>query len=258
MTQVSNKSIAIKMWTWIAMLLAVTVLWQLAGATSKGRWLISQPSLLLQYAHLHADEIFRSAKYTAVESSLGMLVATLFSLGFGLGAVYVPRLANFVYPWLLASQVIPFVCLAPLVILMFGPGPSGKIFLSALMSFFPIVTNVLTGMREVPGPQLELMRMMKAKKLVVIRHVFVPNGLPYFFAGLRVAAPFAVIGAIVAEFNGAEWGVGKDIFIAAKRLEPELMMLGIFSGTLLSALLYSVAVFSEKCLGEWYQKGTQK
>jgi NitT/TauT family transport system permease protein len=258
MTPDAKKATALRTWTWIAMLLAVMVLWQLAGATSKGRWLISQPSLILRYAQLHASEILRSAMYTAVESFLGMLGATLFSLGFGLGAVYLPRLANIFYPWLLASQVVPFVCLAPLVILMFGPGPSGKIFLSALMSFFPIVTNVLTGMREVPSPPLELMRMMKAKKQMVIRHVFVPHGLPYFFAGLRVAAPFAVIGAIVAEFNGAEWGVGKDIFIAAKRLEPELMMLGILSGTLLSALLYSIAVFSEKGIGDWYQKGIQK
>ncbi len=113
-------------------------------------------------------------------------------------------------------------------------------------------------MKEVPGPPLELMRMMKARRSDIVKHVFVPYSLPYFFAGLRVAAPFAVIGAIVAEFNGAEWGVGKDIFIAAKRLEPELMMVGIASGALLSALLYGVAVLAEMSLGEWYQKGTSK
>lgn len=63
----------------------------------------------------------------------------------------------------------------------------------------------------------------------------------------------AVVGAIVAEFNGAEWGVGKDIFIAAKRLEPELMMFGIISGSVLAALLYGIVVFGEQQLSDWYR-----
>lgn len=247
----------IRPWAAIPIVLLISM-WELAGRTPTVRLLISQPSEIVQYTRTHIGDIGRSAMFTAFESSLGMLTAIVFSIGFGLCAVYLPRLANLTYPWLLASQVIPFVCLAPLIILVFGPGVNGKVFLSALMSFFPVVTNILTGMREVPGPPLEMMRMMKATKGIIIRHVFVPYGLPYFFAGLRVAAPFAVIGAIVAEFNGAEWGIGKDIFIAAKRLEPELMMLGIISGAVLSGFLYSVAVAAERGLGDWYQKGELK
>ncbi|MDL2355538.1 MAG: ABC transporter permease [Pseudomonadota bacterium] len=244
-------------WSAAVALVSTLVLWQLAGSTTTGSLLVSTPSGMLAYALTHAADIVRSTAYTGLEASVGMLAATLFSLCFGLCAAHWPRVASAIYPWLLGSQVIPFVCLAPMVILVFGPGVSGKIVLSALMAFFPIVTSILTGMREVPQSALELMTMLKASKHMVIRHVFLPYGLPYFFAGLRVAAPFSVIGAIVAEFNGATWGIGKDIFIAAKRLEPELMMFGIICGAGLSALLYGIAVGTERRLGPWYQRRNQ-
>lgn len=230
------------------------VVWETLGSGSTGRLLISRPSLVAEYAHGHALELARAFAYTAVEASLGMLAAILFSLLFALAAVFVPRITALVYPGLVASQVIPFVCLAPLVILVFGPGPGGKIFLSALMSFFPVITNLLAGMKAVPRPALELMRMMDATRMMTIRHVYVPYALGYYFAGIRVAAPLSVIGAIVAEFNGAAHGIGKDIFISAKRLEPELMMIGIISGSVLSALLFLTTVAGESALGDWYRR----
>jgi ABC-type nitrate/sulfonate/bicarbonate transport system permease component len=233
-------------------ILALLLLWHFAGSTPTGRLLISQPALMVSYATLHFDEILHSARTTALEASLGLIGAVLFSLGFGLCTVYAPAIARFTYPWLVVSQIIPFVCLAPLIILIFGPGVSGKIVLSALMAFFPVAIGVLTGIREVPPPPLEMMRMMAARRYMIVRHVLIPYSLPHVFAGLRTAAPFSVIGAIVAEFNGAESGIGKDIFIAAKRLEPELMMFGILTGACLSALLYGIVILAERQLGPWY------
>lgn len=250
---VSRDNIAPHTWTWLATGAVCLALWQMLGATVTGRLLISQPTLMVEYGRTHAQDILLSAVVTGFEASVGVMFAILIALGFGLCVVFWPRLARAAYPWILASQVIPFVCFAPLIILIFGPGVSGKIVLSALMAIFPIVIAVLSGMREVPASAIEFMRMLAARRWMVVRHVFIPYGLPYFFAGLRTAAPFAVVGAIVAEFNGAEWGVGKDIFIAAKRLEPELMMFGIISGSVLAALLYGIVVFGEQQLSDWYR-----
>src|SRR2546425_131590 len=97
-----------------------------------------------------------------------------------------------------------------------------------------------------------MMRIIGATKSQVIRHVVIPHCTEHFFAGLRIAAPLCVIGAIVAEFNGADIGVGKDIFIAAKRLEPELMMSGIVEGAILSGLIYGAVLLLEQRLGPWY------
>jgi NitT/TauT family transport system permease protein len=227
--------------------------WEFAGRSSDiVRLLISRPSLIASYFAAHSAEAARAAFYTGMESFAGLLVATAVGLSFAALFVYRPLLASIAYPWLVASQIIPLVCLAPLIILVFGPGPGGKVVLSALVAFFPIVTNLVTGIRNVPRAQLELMQIMAAPRPDTIRYVIVPFCLPLFFAALRTSAPFAVIGAIVAEFNGAEQGIGKDIFIAAKRLEPEVLMIGLFSAAALSGLLYGLILLLERCLGDWY------
>lgn len=231
----------------------ILVVWEWSARSSVSvRLLISSPTLIVEHVQDHAAQVLWSFAYTGLEATLGLVFATAVGVGFGVLLIYWPRLARITYPWLVGSQIIPFVCLAPLVILVFGVGQSGKVFLSALMAFFPILANLVAGIKSIPRPPLELMKMMNASKYMVARHVIVPFSLNHFFAGLRVAAPFSVIGAIVAEFNGADIGIGKDIFIAAKRLEPEVMMVGILSGAVLSALIYLVVLGFERSLGPWY------
>lgn len=231
------------------------VIWEVTARSYQiFRLLFSSPTLIVDHILGHVNYVLWSFTYTGLESVLGLIAATTVGIGFGAVFLYWPRLARITYPWFVGSQIIPFVCLAPLVILIFGVGPSGKVFLSALMAFFPILANLVAGIKSIPSPPLEFMRMMKASRYMVARHVVVPFSLNHFFAGLRVAAPFSVIGAIVAEFNGADVGIGKDIFIAAKRLEPEVMMVGILSGAALSALTYLVVLAVERSLGPWYRE----
>jgi NitT/TauT family transport system permease protein len=231
----------------------IVVAWELASRSSVTfRLLISSPSLMVTHIRDYPKQVFWSFIYTGWEAAIGLILATSIGIGFAVLLLYWPRLARITYPWFVGSQIVPFVCLAPLVILLFGVGPSGKIFLSALMAFFPILANLVAGIKSIPRAPLELMKMMNAPRHSVARHVVVPFSLSHFFAGLRVAAPFSVIGAIVAEFNGADFGIGKDIFIAAKRLEPEVMMVGILSGAVLSALIYLIVLSFERSLGSWY------
>ena len=238
---------------WLVVGALALIAWHAVGSTEPGRFLVSRPGLVLDYGRAHVPAIGRSLSWTLLESLVGLATAVIFGLGIGALAVFKPALTRFAHPLLVASQVIPFVCLAPLIVLVFGYGPGGKAFLSALMCFFPIVTSILAAIRHAPAPHLEMMRLMGASRSLVIRHVMMPFATPYFFAGLRVAAPFAVIGAIVAEFNGANWGIGKDLFISAKRLEPEMMMLGLLSGALASGVLYGLVLFAESFLGSWYK-----
>jgi NitT/TauT family transport system permease protein len=241
--------------TWVFLGFFALLGWEVIGHTTVGRLLVSRPTLLLEYTANHGEDIVRSASYTAAEATLGLAIAILFSLTFGLICIFAPRVGATTHPILVGSQTIPFICLAPLVILSFGPGVSGKVFLSFLMCFFPLVTNIVAGVRRVPRAHLELLTMMNAPRPFVIRNVYLVFGLPFIFAGLRVAAPFSVVGAIVAEFNGAEWGLGKDMFIAAKRLEPEVMMLGLTCAIALSAALYALILLVESALGVWYREG---
>lgn len=227
--------------------------WELSAASSVTvRLLLSSPLRTCAYVAQHFREAGQAFLYTGLESLVGLVVATMFALAFSVVCIYYPRVGNTSFPLLVASQVIPLVCLAPMIILVFGPGPIGKVFLSALIAFFPILTNVIAGIRSVPSASQEMMRIMAASKEQIIRHVVVPHCIEHFFAGMRIAAPLSVIGAIVAEFNGADIGIGKDIFISAKRLEPELMVSGIVSGAILSGLIYGSVLLLERQLGSWY------
>lgn len=253
MTDVRNSREPLAWVIGAALIVFLVVAWEFAGRSSDiVRLLLSRPGLIVSYFGAHSAEVARAALYTGAESFVGLALATAIGLSFAILFLYRPRLANIAYPWLVASQIIPLVCLAPLIILVFGPGPSGKLVLSALVAFFPVVTNLVAGIKNVPRAQLELMEVMAAPRPYTIRYVIVPFCLPLFFAALRTAAPFAVIGAIVAEFNGAEQGIGKDIFIAAKRLEPEVLMIGLFSAAALSGLLYGLILLIERFLGDWY------
>lgn len=232
------------------------VLWEYTGSHSiKVRLLISSPSRTLEYLKDNSSAIMISLGFTSLESVLGLLFALSASSLFGIMILYKPGLSKTIYPWLVISQVIPFICLAPFVVLVFGTGVKGKVFLSCLMAFFPILSNISEGVKKTPRNSIEFMDLLGSSKLEIIKHIYLPHCLPYFFAGMRVASPFCVVGAIVAEFNGAKHGIGKDLFIAAKRLEPELMMISLLSSSLLSVGLYLVFVRIEKMMGRWYHNG---
>jgi NitT/TauT family transport system permease protein len=231
----------------------ILLIWEILGDSyGTVRLLLSSPLRTCSYVAAHFGEFAASFVYTGLESVVGLLVATAFALAFGALCLYLPRVGSISFPLLVASQVIPMVCLAPMIILVFGPGPSGKVFLSALVAFFPILTNIIAGIRSVPSASQEMMRIMGATKAQAIRHVVIPHCADHFFAGMRIAAPLSVIGAIIAEFNGADVGIGKDIFISAKRLEPELMMSGIAAGAILSGVIYGGVQLLERRLGSWY------
>ena len=128
---------------------AVLLAWELsADASVTVRLLLSSPLRTLAYVAHHFTESGQAFAYTGLESLLGLLAATIFALFFGIVCIYYPRIGGISFPLLVAAQVIPLVCLAPMIILVFGPGPSGKVFLSALIAFFPIGDFRFFGWRE--------------------------------------------------------------------------------------------------------------
>jgi NitT/TauT family transport system permease protein len=166
---------------------AILLAWELsADASVTVRLLLSSPLRTCAYVLHHFAESGQAFAYTGLESLLGLVAATIFALLFGIVCIYYPRIGGISFPLLVASQVIPLVCLAPMIILVFGPGPSGKVFLSALIAFFPILTNVISGIRSVASSSQEMMRIMAAPKAQVIRHVVIP--LNFFESRNRIAS----------------------------------------------------------------------
>ena len=170
---------------------------------------------------------------TLYEALLGFLIAA--GTGILIGAVIAQfRLVErTLYPYLVALQTLPKIAVAPLIIVWFGFGISSKIIIAATVAFFPVLVNVIVGLKTVDQSKLDLMRSLKATRWQTFRLVQFPNALPFVFAGLDIAIVFSVLGAIVGEFVGAQRGLGNLIL----QFNVSLDIAGVFAVLLLLSVM---------------------
>ena len=219
---------------------------------TESRFLISTPSDVLAYARSNFTDLLLAFITTTCESVVGLGVAILVALTAVIAGLYSASFYRWILPAAVASQVIPLVSLAPFFILAFGLGFTGKVAMAATMCFFPIFVNLSTGVMNISQAVRDLLYVYAFSKSQCIFRVYLPLSVPNMFAGLRIASTLAVIGSIVAEFNGADQGLGKNLFLAAKRLEPELMVASLALSTILGGLLYLSMNLVERRIGRWY------
>lgn len=237
----------------LLVIIVIGIVWEKASADNNNlRVLISSPSAISNYFTTHAGFLTTSFWVTLQEAFLGLLLAAVFCFGITTLCFYIPSLLSYLLPIMIASQVIPLITLAPLFFILFGGGIMAKVMMSALLCFFPIFINMAQGIRSIDKNIHELLYIYNATTRQKIRHIYFNLSLPNIMAGLKIAATLAVIGAIVSEFNGADKGLGKNLFLSAKRLEPELMMTSLFLAALMGAIMYGLIYFIERKLGKWY------
>jgi ABC-type nitrate/sulfonate/bicarbonate transport system permease component len=228
--------------------------WQYFGSTSQTvRLLLSSPSLVADYFGQNHTALLQATQTTLIEAVAGLLIATVFSFGVMILCFYFPKLMDFVLPIMVTSQVIPLIVLAPFFIILMGIGLGSKIAMAALMCFFPIFVNFAQGYKAINQNIHELMHIYNAGTWTRVKQVYFPLAMPSIMAGLKISATLAVIGAIVAEFTGAEMGLGKNLFISAIRLEPDLMMTSLILSTIIGLGLFFLIKLLEKKFGQWYQ-----
>jgi NitT/TauT family transport system permease protein len=148
------------------------------------------------------------ASITAFQAVTGFIAGSLLGLALGTMVVVFPTAERIVYPYVVALQTVPKVAVAPLIIVWFGFGIESKIVIVALVSLFPVLVNVIAGLKAVDQDRLDLMSALSASRWQILRYLRLPNALPFIFAGLNTAIVFSVIGAIVGEFVGANKGIG--------------------------------------------------
>jgi putative hydroxymethylpyrimidine transport system permease protein len=155
------------------------------------------------------------------------------------------------YPLLIASQAIPIVILAPLLVLAFDYGIGPKIATVALVCFFPIAVNTMDGLRSVDPEHLKLMRSLGSSRLGTLRRVELPSALPSFFTGLRLAAVFASIGAVFGEWAGADEGLGRLVLLANNQLQTPRVYAGVLILTAMSVALFLLVMLHERVAIPW-------
>jgi len=148
---------------------------------------------------------------TLSEALLGFLGASVLAIFLGSIIAQSRFVERVIYPYLVAIQTTPKVAIAPLFIIWFGFGISSKVIIAGIIAFFPVLVNVITGLRSTDPQRIELMRSLRASRWQIFKMVMLPSALPMIFAGLQVAVIFSLLGAIVGEFVGSRQGLGNLI-----------------------------------------------
>jgi NitT/TauT family transport system permease protein len=195
--------------------------------------------------------LLRHAAVTLLEviSGLALGVAVATALGYLLArSLPLERLLS---PYIVASQSVPIVAIAPLLVIWLGPGVFSKILICALIVFFPVLINTVVGVRSVPADLRDLLRSLRATRWQTLRFLEAPASLPVFLGGLRVGATLAVIGAVVGEFIGAKSGLGFLINLGRGLYDTPLVYVSAFTLIALAMTLYGLVAWLESRLLAW-------
>jgi putative hydroxymethylpyrimidine transport system permease protein len=194
---------------------------------------------------------------TAQEVLLGVIVAG--GVGFLLAVAihFSATLRRATYPLLVASQAVPVVILAPVLALWLGFGLLPKLAVIALVSFFPIVVTTTAGLAAVDPDLLKLMRTFDASRMRTFWHVELPSALPGLFTGMKVAAAVSVIGAVFAEWNGANSGLGYVILQSLPQLLAARGMAAVVILSLFAILLFGLLSLAERLALPWVYQEVQ-
>lgn len=239
---------------YILLAFIIIIAWQYFGSNNnKVRLFISYPTLILEYFGQNSSDLMSATFSTFVEAVAGLLIATAFSFIVMIICFIFPKFLNFIMPIMITSQVIPLIVLAPFFVLLFGMDYSSKIAMASLISFFPIFVNFATGVKSIKKEIIDYTYINNASTYDMVTQIFFPLSLPNIITGMRISSTLAVIGAIVAEFSGAVNGIGKNLFISAMRIEPELMMSSLFLSIFIGLFLYYSISLSEKIFLNWKQ-----
>ncbi len=238
----------------IAALLLLALLvggWEVAA-----RWLglsalvLPPPSRIAQalWQGLASGYLWPHLWATVAELVFGLAAGCTIGFGAGVLLAEVPALRRLVMPYVVVSQVVPKLALMPLFIVWFGFGLAPTVVITALICFFPLLENTLTGLARVAPAQLELFRMLGATRWQTLLRLKLPSGLPAVLAGLRVAVVLALVGAVVGEFIGASRGLGALIIAAQGSMDTPLMFAVLVLVSAIGLVLYRCALYLERRL----------
>lgn len=188
---------------------------------------------------------------TLYESVAGFFLAFVIAFIGGTLIAEVPLLRRVMVPYLVAINAAPKIALAPLIVVWFGFGTGSKVVMAALIAFFPLLINVVSGLANADPEKLKLMRSLAASRWMTFRKVKLPDALPSVFAGMKIAIVFAVVGAVVGEFVGAESGLG----LVIKRTDYQLDVAQTFAIvallSVMGILLFYAVEWSERRMLFW-------
>ena len=233
--------------------LGLIVVWQgSVYVLSIPNYLLPGPFVIIQMIFSKASLLYGHALITIYETFLGFALAIVFSIPVSVAVVWWRPFEKIVMPFMIFLKTVPKVAIAPLFIIWFGFGYFPKVMISFLLAYFPIVLELITGMRDIEPEVLDLAKSMSASNLQIFTKLRIPNSLPYLFTGLKLGALLSLVGAIVGEFMGSIKGLGYLVIYANDRLDTTLLFADLVILLLLGKLVFSSVEWAERYMISWH------
>ena len=238
---------------------ALFVIWEVVCRTfSVPVTILPAPSVIFSALLQFRDPIIENSWVTLWTTLVGFAMATVFGLLLGIAVGWHKAIYAGIYPLLVGFNSVPKVAVVPVLILWFGLGEVPAILTAFLISFFPVVVNVATGLATTEPELEDVLRALGASKLDIMRKVGVPRSLPYFFGSLKVAITLAFVGAVVAETVGANKGIGKLMLDAQAAFQVQIVFAGLLVLAVLGIILYAGTALIEKRFTGWAFRGQSR
>ena len=242
----------------LALVLLFLVAWQVAAETGFLADTLGLDPLLVPSPSEIATALFEdrailaeNALVTLTEVVVGFALAMVIGVGAAVLLHLNEPLRRAAYPVVVASQTIPVIVIAPILVVWFGYGIGPKLAVIALICFFPIAVNTLDGLRSVPRDLIDMMRSLDAGRWRILADVELPAALPYLFSGAKIAVAVAVIGAVFGEWVGASSGLGYLMLQDNAQLETARLFASVFLLSALALLLFGLVAALERLSIRW-------
>ncbi|MFM8515366.1 MAG: ABC transporter permease [Actinomycetota bacterium] len=243
-------------YVWPPLLIAVVFLaaWQLLVVTQGIEpYLLPAPSLIGSNFFTDIDKMWETALYTGTTALLGLMFGTILGIAMALVAQRFVLVNNLITPLAAGLAAVPIIALTPVLNNMFSiTSRTPRVLVTVIIVFFPMLVNVTRGLIQVQAVQLELMRSMNAQPKTVLRVLRIPNAIPFFFTGLKIAAPLSVIAALVAEyFGGPQEGLGSRIASSAANTAYGRAWAYVVAAIITGLVFYLIVVAVERWTTPW-------
>ena len=248
-------------WRWLLptlFLLSLLGAWQLAASTGVladvfglEDFLVPSPAEIGEAIWENRSQLAENTWVTLQEIVLGMACALVAGVAFAVAMHLSGFVLRSTYPLVIASQTIPIIAIAPILVIWFGFGIVPKILVVALVCFFPITVATLNGLSSVDPEAKKMMRSLDASRWQIFRRLSVPTALPYLFTGIKISIVFAPIGAVFGEWVGASSGLGRQILQNNASLQTADMFAAVAVLSVMALTLFGLTALAERRVVRW-------
>jgi len=247
-------SLSIRLAPWLATI-ALFVVWEAACRVFNiPTFFLPPPSLVFGAVIDYWPALYKHSLFTLSSTLVGFAMAVGFGLLLGLAVGWSRAIYAGVYPLMIGFNAIPKVAVVPILVLWFGIGFIPAVLTAFLISFFPIVVNVATGLATIEPELEDVLKALGASKLDIMRKVGIPRALPYFFGSLKVAITLAFVGAVISESVASNVGIGNLMLQAQAQFQVPLIFAGLLALAVEGIVMYALMAALEARMTGWAQR----